>query len=29
MTEFFTPELNILIPSSTFSIEESAYQWEK
>ena len=29
MTEFFTPELNILIPSSTFSIEESAYHWEK
>ena len=29
MTEFFTPELNIRIPSSKFSIEESAYHWVK
>jgi hypothetical protein len=29
MTEFFTPKLNITIPSSTFKVDESAYRWKE
>jgi outer membrane lipoprotein-sorting protein len=29
MTEFFTPKVNIPIPTSTFKVDESAYRWKK
>ncbi|MDB4410600.1 outer-membrane lipoprotein carrier protein LolA [bacterium] len=29
MTEFFTPQLNIAIPSGIFNVNDSAYRWKK
>ena len=29
MTEFFTPQLNIAIPTGIFNVNDSAYRWKK
>jgi hypothetical protein len=29
MTEFFTPQLNVAIPTGIFNVNDSAYRWKK